>query len=168
MSEILFPFFLQVMWGVGSPVATQRKAAIPPARTIWSRGASRMTGGSEKQTKKQFINIFSHKFSISICFSFAAHWQMTSEIKKVIVVVIDYVVVVVDLAFFFTFHHWIDFDVHLFLAWLLSLVVPYRWVVYLHQLSCKIRNEIVICLMFFFYFWSSHHFQLSLLKWGGS
>ena len=31
---ILFPFFLQVICGVGSPVAIHRKAAIPPALTL--------------------------------------------------------------------------------------------------------------------------------------
>ncbi len=46
VSEIMFPFFLQVMSGSGSPVATHKKAAMPPARTIWSLGASRITGGS--------------------------------------------------------------------------------------------------------------------------
>ena len=46
---ILFPFFLHVMWGDGSPDAIHRNAAIPPAFTLIFCGASRITGGSIKE-----------------------------------------------------------------------------------------------------------------------
>ena len=49
----LFPFFLHVMWGVGSPRATHRNAAIPPALTRWSEGVSVITGGSAKDGEKR-------------------------------------------------------------------------------------------------------------------
>ena len=46
-----FLSFLQVICGVGSPVAIQTKAAIPPAFTLWLCGASLITGGSAKKTQ---------------------------------------------------------------------------------------------------------------------
>ena len=47
-----FLSFLQVICGVGSPVAIQTKAAIPPAFTFWLMGASLITGGSAKNEKQ--------------------------------------------------------------------------------------------------------------------
>jgi len=46
---ILLPFLLQVMCGVGSPSAAQRKAAMLPTFTRWSSGASEITGGSARE-----------------------------------------------------------------------------------------------------------------------
>ena len=51
-----FLSFLQVICGVGSPVAIQTKAAIPPAFTLWLWGASLITGGSAKEKQRQFQN----------------------------------------------------------------------------------------------------------------
>ncbi len=46
---ILFPSFLHTMCGVGSPLATQRREAMPPAFTRWGEGDSTITGGSETE-----------------------------------------------------------------------------------------------------------------------
>ena len=48
-AEILLPFFLQVIWGVGSPEAIHRNAAMPPAFTLMFCGDSRIIGGSGKR-----------------------------------------------------------------------------------------------------------------------
>ena len=44
-----------MIFGSGSPVAMQIKAAIPPAFTFWLIGASLITGGSATNKKEQTL-----------------------------------------------------------------------------------------------------------------
>ena len=44
-----------MIFGKGSPVAMQIKAAIPPAFTFWLIGASLITGGSATNKKEQTL-----------------------------------------------------------------------------------------------------------------
>ena len=62
LGGMAFLSFLQVICGVGSPVATQTKAAIPPAFTLWLMGASLITGGSAKKNR-QMLNLITSSAS---------------------------------------------------------------------------------------------------------
>ena len=53
LGGMAFLSFLQVICGVGSPVAIQTKVAMPPAFTRWLMGASLITGGSAKEKQRQ-------------------------------------------------------------------------------------------------------------------